>query len=71
MTDLLILATWLTVVSSWVWMLKVGIPRLIRGTQEVRDHWNDDGYWDNELHTLLLEESDHTDAWDELEWDSE
>jgi hypothetical protein len=48
---------------GWAWLALVGIPDIVHGVQEVREHWDDDSYWDNELHSLLVEEQEPLDTW--------
>lgn len=58
--------------GAWAWLAFVGIPGLVAGVLEVRENWDNDAYWthpddedywDNELHTLLMEETEPLDAW--------
>ena len=67
--------------AGWAWLAVVGIPNIIQGVQEVRTNWDnpdfwpgddnwshpdDDDYWDNELHSLLIEEQEPLDTWEFL-----
>jgi hypothetical protein len=52
---------------GWAWLALVGIPDIVQGVQEVREHWDDDSYWDDELHTLLVEDQEPLDTWSFLD----
>lgn len=61
--------------AGWAWLAFVGFPNIIAGVQEVRENWDnpdfwahpdDEDYWDNELHSLLIEEQEPLDTWEFL-----
>ena len=48
---------------GWAWLALVGIPDIVAGVQEVREHWDDDSYWDDELYSLLTEDNEPLETW--------